>query len=107
MNTSDTPKELLAPTSPNSPVGTDADRPQGKYKEIGYAYPTSPMAVHCGHAKTGCYFVLVTTLGSKVQAFPTWQQAKDYADTLPQEYTRYSMDGKGSCEALDAVRAAR
>lgn len=79
---------------------------KGKYKEIGYAYASSPMAVNLGKSKAGCHFVLVTTPGFKMKAFDSWQDAKDYANTLPQEFTCYSMDGNGSCAALDAVRSA-
>lgn len=76
-------------------------------KEISYAYPSSALATYLGHAKTGCHIVTIDNDDSKAKAFTSYQDARAYADTLPQPYSRYSSDGYGSCAAMDAIRATR
>lgn len=74
-------------------------------KSINYAYPSSSDAVRFRFAKTGCYTVAVNN--KTLTAFATYKDAKQHADLLPDDYSIFSMDGQGSCTALDAVRAGR
>ena len=67
-------------------------------KTINYAYPSSYHATKLGFAKTGCWFVALcagavtpSIQGDALVGFSHAWQAANYADTLPQEYSRYSF----------------
>jgi len=76
-------------------------------KQIAYAYPSSPDATHFGFAKTGCYTVGIaedSNPAKSLKAFASWQEAADYANTLPEDFNRWSMPQPArSC--ADAGRA--
>lgn len=57
-------------------------------KEIGYAYPSSPLATKSGHGATGCFRV---TSPQGVKAFKDKENAIAYAESLPYPYNKYSM----------------
>ena len=66
-----------------------------KYKHVGYAHPTSPLAEKLNHGIDGCYYVTPTD-GKKFRPelrkpFVDKQEAFDYAATLPGELDHYSM----------------
>ena len=54
-------------------------------KTLAYAYPSSTNAALLGHAKTGCWYV-------GKEAFKTEAEALAYGETLPGEWSRWSMN---------------
>ena len=74
---------------------TAAPAEAGWTKEVGYAYPTSDNAIEAGFAKTGCYVVRLHDPADAVRGnyrsrkrwgFATREEARAFADTLPQAY---------------------
>lgn len=61
------------------------------YKEIDFAYPSSPTACRLGEAKHGCHVVI--TEKHEIGPFPSWADADRYALTLPQPFSRWSSPG--------------
>lgn len=69
-------------------------------KQIGWYYPTSSGAAHLGFTASGCYGVAVgKDLQPKkaLKGFKTWDEAKAYADTLPQPFGRFTMPKPAHC----------
>lgn len=68
-----------------------------KYKEVSYAYPTSPTAEKAGYSKTGCYRVKgfgcnqLMSFSKIVGIFTDRDEAFNFADQRPEQYGRYSM----------------
>ena len=61
------------------------------FKEIGYAYPTSPLACQLGEPRHGCH--VVTTETHHTGPFESWADADRHARTLPQPFSRWSNPG--------------
>ena len=64
------------------------------HKSVGYAFPTSSNAARFGFDKQGCYIVALGSEGTILDAvagFETLQSAKDFAATLPQLFSKYSL----------------
>ena len=66
-------------------------------KTIAYAYPSSFHAAQLGFARSGCWFVALcagavtpSVQGRPLAGFPHAWQAADFADTLPEPYSRWS-----------------
>lgn len=59
-------------------------------KRIEYAYPTSPAAEQYGYGKIGCYTISIIhrpgAIGVMVDAYPTYAEAKQVADSYPMPY---------------------
>jgi hypothetical protein len=72
-------------------------------KEIGFAYPTSTLALRFKFNATGCFVVKVgegLVPGATGAAFATWNEAKTYADSLPWQYSPYSMTAEADMHAF-------
>lgn len=62
-------------------------------KRIEYSYPTSPNAKQLGFYKTGCYSVEVGEVHKPKKAiagFSTLEEAKQYAEKMPEMWDNYT-----------------
>lgn len=56
---------------------------------IGYAYPSSPMAKRCGHARKGCYYLQIDGTAKGFPSYGEAVQATQHTSTTPD---RWSLD---------------